>query len=267
MELWTRALRDPRAGRVAPACSTTAGGRTIAAVVAEGQAAGEFGGPDPERAALELAALIDGLAVQVALGDALVTPELMRVDLHRGRRAAARGRARVPAEVAGVTRPLAPRAAPGGRRRSRSPATGSPAAPSRARSTARRRAGRSSPRIDGDLLIYNWAQYMDPALKKRVRARSTGSRSRGQLRQPRGDGGQAPGGRPVRHDLAVAPSTSPGSTAEGLLAQLRPHAAAATPTASRPSTTRPGGTRTTSTRSPTPTTRPGSPGARTRSPG
>ena len=39
---------------------------------------GYFGGPDPERVALELASLIDGLAVQVALGDRLVTPELMR---------------------------------------------------------------------------------------------------------------------------------------------------------------------------------------------
>ena len=44
--------------------------------------------------------------------------------------------------------------------------TASAAAPSRARSTARPRARSIKPEIDGDLLIYNWAQYMDPALKK-----------------------------------------------------------------------------------------------------
>ena len=37
-----------------------------------------FSGPEPERAALELASLIDGLAVQVVLDDRLVTPEVMR---------------------------------------------------------------------------------------------------------------------------------------------------------------------------------------------
>ena len=44
-------------------------------------------------------------------------------------------------------------------------ATGSPAAPFRARSTAAA-GGSITPKVDGDLLIYNWAQYMDPALKK-----------------------------------------------------------------------------------------------------
>ncbi len=47
-------------------------------MIADGQSAGEFGGPDPARAALELAALIDGLAVQVALGDSSVSPAVMR---------------------------------------------------------------------------------------------------------------------------------------------------------------------------------------------
>jgi hypothetical protein len=50
----------------------------IAEIVREGQEAGEFGGPDPERVALELAALIDGLAVQVTLGDRVVSQELMQ---------------------------------------------------------------------------------------------------------------------------------------------------------------------------------------------
>lgn len=78
MELWTRALRDPRTAESRRLLDER-WRADIAAIVAEGQGAGVFGGPDPERAALELASLIDGLAVQVALGDALVTPEVMRV--------------------------------------------------------------------------------------------------------------------------------------------------------------------------------------------
>ena len=76
MELWTRALRD----------SSSNGARTrlderwrsqIAAVIGEGQQAGEFGEADPDDAALVLASLIDGLAVQVTLGDPAVTKERM----------------------------------------------------------------------------------------------------------------------------------------------------------------------------------------------
>lgn len=77
MELWTRALRDPALARSRQRLDDR-WRATIAAIVAEGQAAGDFAGPDPERAALELAALIDGLAVQVALGDAAVGAERMR---------------------------------------------------------------------------------------------------------------------------------------------------------------------------------------------
>jgi BetI-type transcriptional repressor, C-terminal len=46
--------------------------------VAEGQAAGVFAGPDPQRAAIELASLIDGLAVQIALDDSVVTSDVAR---------------------------------------------------------------------------------------------------------------------------------------------------------------------------------------------
>lgn len=77
MELWIRALRDPSM-RESRQRLDDQWREQIAAVIAEGQGSGDFGGPSPERAALELAALIDGLAVQVALGDRLVTPELMR---------------------------------------------------------------------------------------------------------------------------------------------------------------------------------------------
>ncbi len=77
MELWVRALRDPRMAESRQLLDD--GWRAqIASIIAEGQAAGVFAGPEPERAALELAALIDGLAVQVALDDPLVTAELMR---------------------------------------------------------------------------------------------------------------------------------------------------------------------------------------------
>jgi AcrR family transcriptional regulator len=77
MELWTRALRDRRLRRVRQRLDDR-WRRQIAAIVGEGIAAGEFGHCDPDRVALELAALIDGLAVQVALGDRLVKPKLMR---------------------------------------------------------------------------------------------------------------------------------------------------------------------------------------------
>ena len=77
MELWTRALRDPAMGEARRRLDER-WREQIAAIVSEGQRADEFAGPAPERAALELAALIDGLAVQVTLGDGAVTPDVMR---------------------------------------------------------------------------------------------------------------------------------------------------------------------------------------------
>lgn len=49
---------------------------SVADIVRDGQAAGDFAGVDPARFALSLTALLDGLAVQVALGDPVVSPEL-----------------------------------------------------------------------------------------------------------------------------------------------------------------------------------------------
>jgi AcrR family transcriptional regulator len=68
MELWTWALRDAdlRAARERFDARWRA---AIEAVVVEGVAAGEFGAADPPRAALTIAALIDGLSAQAALGD------------------------------------------------------------------------------------------------------------------------------------------------------------------------------------------------------
>jgi AcrR family transcriptional regulator len=77
IELWIRALRDPDLASSRARLDERWRAK-IAEIVAEGQSSGVFAGPDPERAALELAALIDGLAVQVALGDPVVTAEVMR---------------------------------------------------------------------------------------------------------------------------------------------------------------------------------------------
>lgn len=68
MELWTWALRD--AGLRAARERFDARWRAaIEAIVVDGVAAGEFGDADPAQAALTIAALIDGLSAQAALGD------------------------------------------------------------------------------------------------------------------------------------------------------------------------------------------------------
>jgi AcrR family transcriptional regulator len=49
----------------------------VATIVRDGRAAGEFGGVDPERAALVISALLDGLTIQAALEDPAMPPERM----------------------------------------------------------------------------------------------------------------------------------------------------------------------------------------------
>lgn len=76
LELWARALHDP----TARAARESLDGRWRAAlrdVIVEGDAAGEFRAPDPDAAVIRLASLMDGLAIQLALGDAEMTPERM----------------------------------------------------------------------------------------------------------------------------------------------------------------------------------------------
>jgi AcrR family transcriptional regulator len=69
MELWTWALRDADL-RAARERFDSRWRAAIETVVADGIAAGEFGADvDPAQAALAIAALIDGLTVQTALGD------------------------------------------------------------------------------------------------------------------------------------------------------------------------------------------------------
>jgi len=77
MELWVRALRDP-AVNATRAQFDARWREAIADVVREGQTAGEFGDEDPEAFALTLGALMDGFAIQLALRDPAVTPELVR---------------------------------------------------------------------------------------------------------------------------------------------------------------------------------------------
>jgi AcrR family transcriptional regulator len=77
MELWTWALRDAdlRAAR------ERFDGRwraAIEAIVVDGVGAGEFDADDPPRAALAIAALIDGLSAQAALGDPEVSNARVR---------------------------------------------------------------------------------------------------------------------------------------------------------------------------------------------
>jgi AcrR family transcriptional regulator len=69
MELWTWALRDADL-RAARERFDSRWRAAIETVVADGVAAAEFGADvDPAQAALAIAALIDGLTVQAALGD------------------------------------------------------------------------------------------------------------------------------------------------------------------------------------------------------
>jgi AcrR family transcriptional regulator len=78
LELWSRALRDPEAARKREALDRRWRG-TIADIVRTGQKGGEFAADlDPDGFALRLAALIDGLALQVVLRDPEVAGTTMR---------------------------------------------------------------------------------------------------------------------------------------------------------------------------------------------
>jgi AcrR family transcriptional regulator len=68
LDLWARAPRDPDVARDREALDHK-WRDTIAAIVRTGQERGEFAAVDPKDFALRLAVMIDGLAVQVVLGD------------------------------------------------------------------------------------------------------------------------------------------------------------------------------------------------------
>jgi hypothetical protein len=74
LELWVRALHDPDARETRESLDR----RWRAAlrdVISEGVASGDFDPVDANAAAIRLASLMDGLAIQLALEDAGMTPE------------------------------------------------------------------------------------------------------------------------------------------------------------------------------------------------
>jgi AcrR family transcriptional regulator len=77
IDLWARALRDEEMAGIREQLDVR-WRRTIAAIVKEGQEAGEFGPTDPDELALLLGSLLDGLSVQIALDDPAGTPERAR---------------------------------------------------------------------------------------------------------------------------------------------------------------------------------------------
>jgi AcrR family transcriptional regulator len=76
LDLWARAPRDANVARDREKLDRR-WRETIAGIVRRGQQAGEFGPVDTKAFSLRLAALIDGLAIQVVLGDPEVPPERM----------------------------------------------------------------------------------------------------------------------------------------------------------------------------------------------
>ena len=77
IELWVRALRDPRLAEIRERLDRR-WRETLADVVREGQATGEFADADADDVALLLGALMDGFAIQLALGDPAVTAETVQ---------------------------------------------------------------------------------------------------------------------------------------------------------------------------------------------
>jgi AcrR family transcriptional regulator len=77
IELWVRALRDPRLAETRERLDRR-WRETLADVVREGQATGEFADADADDVALLLGALMDGFAIQLALGDPAVTADIVR---------------------------------------------------------------------------------------------------------------------------------------------------------------------------------------------
>jgi len=77
MELWVRSLRDPRLAATREGLDRR-WRDAIADIVRDGQASGEFGPADADDVALLLGALMDGFAIQLALGDPAVTADVVK---------------------------------------------------------------------------------------------------------------------------------------------------------------------------------------------
>jgi AcrR family transcriptional regulator len=72
LDLWAQAVRHPEVATVRQKFDER-WRDTICSLVAEGQETGEFGAVSPDEFAVAISALLDGLAVQIALGDPTVT--------------------------------------------------------------------------------------------------------------------------------------------------------------------------------------------------
>jgi AcrR family transcriptional regulator len=74
LDLWAQALRQDEIGTVRRELDEH-WRETIRQVVRDGQDAGEFAAVDPDRFAETFSALLDGLAVQIALDDPVMSPD------------------------------------------------------------------------------------------------------------------------------------------------------------------------------------------------
>lgn len=74
IDLWAQSVRRPEVGTVRQEFDEH-WRQTVRAVVEDGQRAGEFVDLDAEEAAIALCALLDGLSIQIALRDPVVTEE------------------------------------------------------------------------------------------------------------------------------------------------------------------------------------------------
>ena len=75
LDLWAQSVRNPEVARVREEFDAH-WRETIAGVVRDGQATGEFERLDAAEFAITLSALLDGLAIQIALEDPVVDPQL-----------------------------------------------------------------------------------------------------------------------------------------------------------------------------------------------
>jgi AcrR family transcriptional regulator len=76
IDAWSQALRDPELADVSRQLDLR-WKQTLAAVIREGIAAGEFACPDPDATAWRLTALLDGLGVQVTVHRGVPTGRLL----------------------------------------------------------------------------------------------------------------------------------------------------------------------------------------------
>ncbi len=78
IEIWARALRDPGMAKEREVLDKR-WRQSIADIVVHGRTTGEFPpGEDPDEIGMQLGALIDGLAIQVLMNDAQVSPVRMQ---------------------------------------------------------------------------------------------------------------------------------------------------------------------------------------------